>query len=248
MPPDAGELRALVECLRSPRRDDARSFRLREPDGSGLDVLAGDIVGLEIAPPYYLVPNFLTPPELARVKSHLHAHADKFSDATISLPARQGDWQPDTRLRRARTLDRVAELMPIIMPKLQALMPGMWPHLRMSPLALSTIECQISVHGDGDFFLTHTDNALPDIAHRKVSYVYYFHREPKQFSGGLLRFYGTLLEGGSSACGQPWIDIDPPHNGLIIFPSPCHHEVTLVQCASRELTDQRLTVNGWFCA
>jgi Rps23 Pro-64 3,4-dihydroxylase Tpa1-like proline 4-hydroxylase len=162
------------------------------------------------------------------------------------LPARQGDWQPDTRLRQARTLDRVAELMPIIAPKLHASIPTIWSHLRMSPLALSKIEAQISVHGDGDFFLTHTDNALPDIAHRKVSFVYYFHREPKQFAGGQLRFYGTL-PGGANACGQPWVDIDPPQNGLILFPSHCHHEVTLVKCASRELTDQRLTFNGWFC-
>ena len=207
----------------------------------------GRFVGLEIAPPYYLVQNFLSPQELARANAHIQAQAGKFSDATISIPARQGSWEPDTRFRQARILDDVGALVPMIMPKLQALIPKMWAQLRMAPLALRKIECQISAHGDGDFFLTHTDNGLPDIAHRKVSYVYYLHREPKQFSGGLLRLYSTLLEGGGSVCGKPWKDIDPPHNGLIIFPSHCHHEVTPVQCPSRELADQRLTINGWFC-
>ena len=105
--------------------------------------------------------------------------------------------------------------------------------------------CQITAHGDGDFFAVHTDNGTPEIAHRQVSYVYYFHRDPKQFSGGRLALFHTLIEGGKARCGRPAVDIDPPANGLMIFPTFIFHEVTPITCASTALTDQRLTLNGW---
>jgi len=131
------------------------------------------------------------------------------------------------------------------MPKLQALMPGLWPRLEMDPLPLASMECQITAHGDGDFFAVHTDNGTPEIAHRKVSYVYYFHREPKPFSGGHLALFHTRFQGGYGTCGRPAADIDPPGNGLMIFPTSIFHEVTPIRCASAALTDQRLTLNGW---
>ena len=40
-------------------------------------------------------------------------------------------------------------------------------------------------------------------------------------------------------------DIDPPRNGLMIFPTFIYHGVSPIQCASSALTDQRLTLNGW---
>ena len=81
-----------------------------------------------------------------------------------------------------------------------------------------------------------------------MSYVYYFHREPRQFSGGHLSLYGTVVENSSSVCGQRWFDIEPPRNSLIVFPSNCYHEVTPLQAAPGGLLDQRLTLNGWLCA
>jgi Rps23 Pro-64 3,4-dihydroxylase Tpa1-like proline 4-hydroxylase len=133
----------------------------------------------------------------------------------------------------------------LVFPKLQALLPALWPQLGMNPVPLNRLECQVTAHGDGDFFAIHADNGAPGIAHRQVSYVFYFHREPKQFSGGHLRLYHTRIEGGASKCGGLAADIEPPRNSVIIFPSHIHHEVTPIHCASSTLTDQRLTVNGW---
>ena len=104
----------------------------------------------------------------------------------------------------------------------------------------------MTAHGDGDFFAPHTDNGLPDIAHRFLSYVYYFHQEPKRFTGGHLNLYKTVFANGTNMRGALVADIDPPRNALVVFPSYVHHEVTPIQCSSRALADQRLTINGWF--
>jgi Rps23 Pro-64 3,4-dihydroxylase Tpa1-like proline 4-hydroxylase len=115
----------------------------------------------------------------------------------------------------------------------------------MPAIPLNGMECEITAHGDGDYFEIHTDDSFPAIAHRVISYVYYVHREPKRFSGGELRLYNTWLQDGAKSYGKPALSFDPLQNGLIVFPSYCYHSVTPIKCDSNEIADQRLTVNGW---
>ncbi len=245
LPQDVGALREVIDCVRTSAFGGKKTLRVAAVDGAALEFPASEIEGLEVDPPYSLVPNFLTAEEQEQALAHILTHEREFGDATISLPSTQGSSTPDYDLRRARLLNDVAAVMPIIMPKLEALIPNVWAQLGMGPLNIKRLECQISAHGDGDFFNTHTDNGLPDIAHRRVSYVCYIHREPKRFTGGKLRLYRTLLQGNDNKCGTAMIDIDPPGNGIIVFPSHIYHEVTPIQCSSQALTDQRLTINGW---
>jgi SM-20-related protein len=245
LPQEETALRELIACVRGAARAGAQALRVAAVDGQALEVPASEIEGLEIEPPYCLISNFLTAQEQEQALAYVLSHEREFRDATISLPSTQGSSMPDYDLRQARLLDNVAGLMPILMPKLQAVMPKALPRLGMGRLLIQRLECQISAHGDGDFFNTHTDNGLPDIAHRRVSYVCYIHREPKRFTGGKLRLYRWLLQGNDNKCGAPAIDIDPPGNGLMVFPSHVYHEVTPIQCSSKALTDQRLTINGW---
>jgi Rps23 Pro-64 3,4-dihydroxylase Tpa1-like proline 4-hydroxylase len=238
LPQDEATVRGAAEA-------GAKVLRLATVDGQPLEVQANEIDGLEVEPPYSLVPNFLSADEQEQALAYVMAHEREFHDATISLPSTQGSSLPDYDLRKARLLDNVAGVMPLLMAKLQSTIPKVWPRLGMGLLRINRLECQISVHGDGDFFNTHTDNGLPDIAHRRVSYVCYIHREPKRFTGGKLRLYRTLVQGNENKCGTAAIDIDPPGNGLVVFPSHVYHEVTPIQCSSQVLTDQRLTINGW---
>jgi Rps23 Pro-64 3,4-dihydroxylase Tpa1-like proline 4-hydroxylase len=194
-----------------------------------------------------MVHNFLDARRIDAITAYAFQRAADFEDSTISLSTTQGKWNPDYRFRRSHLLNDLGPLMPVFMPSLEALIPRIWQQLRTPPIPLDRIECQLAYHGDGDFFKTHTDNGLPDIAHRRVSYVYYFHREPRQFSGGHLRLYNTLIENGVSRCGSCLVDIEPPRNSLIVFPSNCWHEVTPIACASSDLADLRLTMNGWLC-
>lgn len=245
--PDDAIRGALLAWARNPLPAHAALFHLQTPHGRALDVPATEILGVELAPPFCLIKDFLAEPEMERALAYAKAHEQAFGDATVSLATRENSSLPDYHFRQSRTLGEVAELMPILVPRLTALMPQLWSHLRMEPVAFGEIECQLAVHGDGAFFKRHTDNGAPDTARRQVSCVYYFHREPRRFTGGNLCLYGTVTEKGARTCGERWFDIEPPRNSLIVFPSDIHHEVTPVTCASAALADQRLSINGWLC-
>ena len=233
--------------MRVPADAAGKTVRLQVPAGAALDVPAGDIASLEVSPPHALIPDFLTDAEREQILAFTMAHAQAFQNSGVHDAPSSGFAPPSYRIRSSRVLDGPANgaLAAMMMPKLQELMPKLWSQLRVDPLPLNTMECQVTAHGDGDFFATHTDNGTPEIAHRKISYVYYFHREPKQFSGGHLNLYCTLFQKGYGKCGGLAADIDPPRNGLVIFPTFIYHEVTPIRCASAALTDQRLTLNGW---
>ena len=97
-------------------------------------------------------------------------------------------------------------------------------------------------HNDGAFYKRHIDTqtASERDAIRVLSGVYYFHAEPKAFTGGALRLY---------AIGDPdkktFVDIEPAHDSLLAFPSWAPHEVRPISCPSKRFTDSRFAINCW---
>lgn len=70
---------------------------------------------------------------------------------------------------------------------------------------------------------------------------------PKRFSGGHLKIYKTVIHEGMHSAGDLVADIDPPRNGLMVFPSYIQHEVSKLTCPSTALEDQRLALTaGWW--
>ena len=133
-------------------------------------------------------------------------------------------------LLRALVYDQAGELM---------------KQLRMSAVeTLSSFETQLVAHGDGAFFTRHIDTATGDRRRadvRVLSGVYYFHRRPKAFSGGELRLFDLRDP-------ERFIDIEPTHNTLVLFPSWVLHEVRPISCASHRFADARFSVNCWVYA
>ncbi|NJN86051.1 MAG: hypothetical protein HC881_06705 [Leptolyngbyaceae cyanobacterium SL_7_1] len=113
------------------------------------------------------------------------------------------------------------------------------------------LEMEMTAHNDGDYFATHTD-AIPSeysqLVDREISYVYYFCREPKAFSGGELKLYTTEIVNDSAQVGNEFELIEPQNNSIVFFNSRCFHEVLPIHCPSQQFADSRFTVNGWFHA
>lgn len=249
VPQDHAVAGEIAVCVHTPAQAvEGRVLNLLTPDGQPIEVKAKDIVGIEMDPPYVLIENFLSEIEAEQAMAYALAHQSGFRDSTVAHVDARGSYTTDTRLRRSRILDDVSGMAPLIGRRLHERMPRIFQALEMQPIAFRTMELQLSVHGDGDFFNTHTDNGLPEIAHRTMSYVYYFHREPKRFTGGHLKLYRTVIHEGTHSAGDLVADIDPPRNGLMVFPSYIQHEVTPLTCPSTALEDQRLTLNGWLVA
>jgi len=108
----------------------------------------------------------------------------------------------------------------------------------------STIELELVASNDGAFFKRHIDTFIRGArtsSDRLLSGVYYFHAEPKAFSGGALRLYPFGREQGESN----FAEVQPEQNTLVAFPSWAWHEVLPVSCPSRRFSDSRFNVNCW---
>lgn len=152
----------------------------------------------------------------------------------------------DYQTRRSLVLFDVGPFAQVFSERLTTFLPHVLTRLRQPPFPVSHIEIQLTGTGNGEFFRRHTDNGSPDVASREVTFVYFFHREPRPFSGGELRIYDTVTDNGSAHPAGPHRVVYPMQNQAVFFPSGCLHEILPVGCPSGEFCDRRFTVNGWF--
>ena len=84
---------------------------------------------------------------------------------------------------------------------------------------------------------------LPDArSDRALTGVFYFHRQPKGFSGGELRLYAI----GRAEDDRRYVDLTPGSDTLLLFPSWAPHEVRPVSCPSGAFLDSRFAINCWY--
>lgn len=114
--------------------------------------------------------------------------------------------------------------------------------LGLRPFAPVRSEVELVAHGDGAMFTKHVDTMTRENrplrdGDRIVSVVFYFHREPKGFTGGEIAVYPM-------GQGSPQL-IEPRNNRMIAFPSFTMHEVLPVSCPSGDFADSRFAINCW---
>jgi Rps23 Pro-64 3,4-dihydroxylase Tpa1-like proline 4-hydroxylase len=115
----------------------------------------------------------------------------------------------------------------------------------MEEFSISALEAQVTASNDGDFFRSHRDNGDDKVASRQLTFVYFFHREPRPFEGGELRIHDSRLENGEYVNTGSYQTIEPRQNQIVLFPCSLQHEITPVECPSRAFADSRFTMNGW---
>jgi Rps23 Pro-64 3,4-dihydroxylase Tpa1-like proline 4-hydroxylase len=124
-------------------------------------------------------------------------------------------------------------------------LPAVLQRLQMEDISVKGIESQITASNDGDFFHNHHDNSEPAVRSRQLTFVYFFHKEPRPFEGGELRIHDFCLESGQYVSAGTYQAIAPQPNQIVFFPSSLLHEITPVECPSRRFADSRFTLNGW---
>jgi Rps23 Pro-64 3,4-dihydroxylase Tpa1-like proline 4-hydroxylase len=149
--------------------------------------------------------------------------------------------------RHSLVLNPPLDLVRPVVDRVRRLMPQVLPVLRVSPIVVGAVEAQITASVDGSFFGVHTD-AGRDVPKRHLTYVYYFNRAPKGFTGGELRVYDDVVRNGKLARAESFQTIDPAHNRIVLFWAKTMHEVMPVRVPSRAFADARFTVNGWINA
>ena len=252
-PDDAEALLRLADLLRGEGRLDAaldacrRVVELR-PGHPKASWLCAVLDGAELpdAPPvpevwpvpFVLVHNFLPPDEHVALLALMLAGRECFNE----LGSVDGGYVLDA-VRHALVPDRrmMAEVQLGFEPKLRKLVEDTLPRLGMGDLGAYRIEGQVSAYLAGGFFRPHSDDGEngsngPQV--RRINCLYYLHRQPKSFTGGDL-----LLHDGKVA--NTFTRIEPLDNSIVLFPSRCVHEVTLVECDPDDFGAGRFVVNSY---
>ncbi len=145
----------------------------------------------------------------------------------------------DPSRRKARIVDhRIIERE--VRPWFEALLRDAFsralPRLGMREPSRCWVELAMTAYLPGGFFAKHLDDGRYPT--RMVSFVYYFHRQPKRFSGGELLLYDGDGTGAFTL-------IEPRHNSIVFYPASGIHKVATVHGDSADFDNARFAIHGW---
>jgi Rps23 Pro-64 3,4-dihydroxylase Tpa1-like proline 4-hydroxylase len=187
--------------------------------------------------PVVIVDALLTDDEASTLLARVLASEPQFH------PSATHDARAD--YRHSLVMNPPPDLVEPVVARVRSMTPAVLPELRVQPIEVGVVEAQVTASIDGSFFGVHTDADRVKVPKRYLTYVYYFNRPPKGFSGGELRVYDDVLRNSKLARGDTFQTIEPLHNRLVLFWAKTMHEVMPVRVASQSFADSRFTVNGW---
>jgi SM-20-related protein len=199
-------------------------------------------------PPCHQYRDFLSQAEHRALLDWSLANRERFE------PARLTGHVLDPKRRVAERLKDLGPHRAVLERRLDEHRSDIFRRTGTKPFEVEFVELEVAAHGDGAFFAHHSDMPVgkgrqplggdkSGSQDRLVSAVYYFHREPKRFSGGTLRLYRL---GDYDASGD-FVEFEPLDNSLVVFPSWVRHEVRRVSCPDCAFEDYRFAVNAWLC-
>jgi Rps23 Pro-64 3,4-dihydroxylase Tpa1-like proline 4-hydroxylase len=212
-----------------------------QPKNGGIAVLESpDYVSAQCV----VLDEFLTSAELNNLRQYVLAQEMRFELSEVLSPGVTGG-AVDYEHRRSRVLMDMGGHESMIVDRVVTCLPRILEKWGRERFPISHVETQITASNHGDFFHCHIDNGAEAVLTREITFVYFFHREPKQFSGGELRIYDSRRENDNYVPTANYRTIVPEQNQLILFASGLSHEITPVECPSGAFADSRFTVNGW---
>jgi SM-20-related protein len=194
--------------------------------------------------PIAVFDEFLAAEEWRRLVDFTINQAQAF--AATQVIGSDGSNRLDERYRRSRALFDLGPFHQLFSDRLLHFLPYVVSRLGDSGFAVSQMEVQLTGTNNQEFFRIHTDNDSGEVSGRRITFVYFFFREPRGFEGGELCIYDTYRDNGTAKQAGPYHVINPAQNQVVFFNSGCLHEVMPVSCQSGEFADSRFTVNGWF--
>jgi len=208
-----------------------------------LEAPAAQVAAPSLAPqiirhPVARLDEFLNKDELDWLRNAVFAAQPRFQSSWII-----GDGED---YRKSLVLEAPADIERLVVDKIRASMREVMTLLKLPPFPVGRIECQVTASTDSSYFKVHADSGKSEIdATRELTYVYYFNREPKAFTGGELRVYDDAIRNDKLVRTDSFRAIEPLNNSIVFFNAAIMHEVTQVQVPSQDFRDSRFTVNGW---
>jgi SM-20-related protein len=185
------------------------------------------------------MPGALEPPFCERLLSHAMGEQARSHPGQVAGGS-SGGARVDPDVRKVTVVHGSAEISAAFARLIDGWLPNVRASLGMRPSVRGDIEVSIVAYGDGDRYVRHIDTYTGAGASgppRELTFVGYFFREPRGFTGGALRLFDIH--------GREHLDIEPMCGLVTAFPSWLPHEVLPVSCPNRGFADSRFAVNIW---
>jgi len=195
--------------------------------------------GTLVRHPIVQIDDFLTDAELARLMEVTLWAEPRFKPSPLS------SYRADPDHRQSLMIAAPYKVSELMLGKIRAIMPEVMEQLRIGAFTVGKIDCQITANVDGSYFKAHTDAGHDGPIKRVLTYVYYFNRDPKAFTGGELRIYDDELRNGKFVATESFQIVEPRNNSIVFFNAALMHEIMPVVVPSKQFSDARFTVNGW---
>jgi len=187
---------------------------------------------------------FLAPQEVEALMQYALDHEADFQTSEVVSPI-EDHGVVNYEHRRSRVLMNLGPHQQVVLERIKAALPSVLRKLEMDDFCIAEVEAQITASNDGDFFRFHSDSGSERVASRYLTFVYFFHREPRPFEGGELYIHDARLEDGHYVSDGKYQKIVPQQNQIVFFPCELLHEINPVRCPSGLFADSRFTMNGW---
>ena len=195
--------------------------------------------GTLVRHPIVQIDDFLTDAEFARLMEVTLWAEPRFKPSPLS------SYRADPDHRQSLMIAAPYKVSELMLGKIRAIMPEVMEQLRIGAFTVGKIDCQITANVDGSYFKAHTDAGHDGPIKRVLTYVYYFNRDPKGFTGGELRIYDDELRNGKFVGTESFQIVEPRNNSIVFFNAAVMHEIMPVVVPSKQFRDSRFTVNGW---
>lgn len=185
------------------------------------------------------MPGALDPAFCARLLSHAIGEQSRSHPGKVAGTSRDGALV-DSDVRKVTVVHGTREITAAFEGLVETWLPNVRASLGMRPAPHGEVEVSIVAYGDGDRYVRHIDTYTGLAASgppREITFVSYFFREPRRFTGGALRLFDIHA--------REHVDIDPACGLVTAFPSWLPHEVLPVACPSGDFADRRFAANIW---
>ena len=192
--------------------------------------------------PFVWMANFLAPEQCDRLLALALQGRERFVLAHVGAQSSER-VDPEVRLTLEADNRTTQHFRPWFARKIRGLVPEVLARLRMEGIGQFQLDLGMRGYHTGGFYRAHRDTGATTYRSRKLSFVYFFHRQPRRFSGGDLLLYDTDADAGVYSYSD-FSRIVPLRNSIVFFPSACWHQVHSVQCETDDFGDGRWVVNG----
>lgn len=183
--------------------------------------------------PFFEWSNFLPESTIQTMIDFVQKYQANFHPSLVD----SGDYKPKARNSMSLKLKGSP-----VRKKIRDLIIERYPEitlrLGLKPFDLVQTEVKLVAYHNNEYFRTHQDGGTG----RLISYTYFFHPEPKRFSGG--EFVAFDTDKSSSTFDSTFTRIIPKRNSAFFFPSHYYHAVLPVITQNNDFMSARFVIIG----